>query len=332
MDKIDFVIPWVDPNDKNWQKERTRYSDKKITSANSEVRYRDWELLPFWFRGVERFAPWVNKIHFVTCGQIPSWLNTKHSKLEVVDHKDFIPPEYLPTFSSHAIELNLHRIKNLSERFVYFNDDIFLTSPVSPDYFFKKGKPCDIAALNCIYFGKDSAGSFCGADITLINSNFSKKHAIKSHPEIWFSPKNGIRNIIKTALLYPWPWFPGIYYQHGANSFLKSTFITVWKREYDTLNETCISKFRKNGDTNQWIMKFWQIADGNIAPRSDRNFRCYHIKDANFEGALNAVIAGRYKLICINDTANTTNFESKREQIKGAFSRLLPEASSFEKG
>ncbi len=331
MDKIDFVIPWVDPTDEEWQKERARYSDKKITSANSEVRYRDWELLPYWFRGVEKFAPFVSKIHFVTCGQVPSWLNTEHPKLDLVHHKDFIPTAYLPTFSSHTIELNLHRIKNLSERFVYFNDDIFLTAPTSPDYFFKKGKPCDTAALNCIYFGKDSAGSFCGADIALINSNFSKKQTIKAHPEIWFSPKNGIKNIIRTALLCPWPWFPGIYYQHGANSFLRSSFNEVWKKEYDALHNTCTHKFRKNGDTNQWIVKFWQIASGNITVRSDRYFRCYHIKDTNFEVALNAVVMGRYKLICINDTANTTDFENKRNRMKAAFHSLLPERSSFEK-
>ncbi len=330
MYKIDFVIPWVDPTDNKWQDEKHKYADKTVTWANSEVRYRDWDLLRYWFRGVEKFAPWVNKIHFISCGQIPSWLNTLHPKLNLVDHKDFIPKEYLPTFSSHVIELNLHRIKNLSERFVYFNDDIFLTDSVSSDYFFKNGKPCDTAALNCIYFGKDSAGSFCGADITIINSNFNKKQVIKSNPQIWFSPANGMKNLIKTALLYPWPWFPGIYYGHGANSFLKSTFREVWKKEYETLNETCTHKFRKSGDTNQWVMKFWQIASGNITVRKDKYFHCYHVKDTNFEAVLDSVKNRRYKILCVNDTANTTDFEKKKQLVKEAFDSVLPKKSSFE--
>ena len=33
---------------------------------------------------------------------------------------------FLPTFSSPAIEANLHRIPGLSEHFLYFNDDVFL--------------------------------------------------------------------------------------------------------------------------------------------------------------------------------------------------------------
>ena len=70
-----------------------------------------------------------------------TWLNTENPKLTVVNHKDYIPEEYLPTFSSHPIELNLHRIKGLSEQFVYFNDDTFIINAMQPEDFFKKGLP-----------------------------------------------------------------------------------------------------------------------------------------------------------------------------------------------
>ena len=80
----------------------------------------------WWFRAVEKFAPWVNKIHFVTYGHLPKWLNIDNPKLNIAKHSDFIPQKYLPTFSSFPIEVNLHRIKGLAERFVYFNDDMFL--------------------------------------------------------------------------------------------------------------------------------------------------------------------------------------------------------------
>ncbi|MQT05573.1 stealth conserved region 3 domain-containing protein, partial [Streptomyces jumonjinensis] len=42
----------------------------------------------------------------------------------------------LPTFNSHAIESQLHHIKGLSEHFLYFNDDMFLGRPVTPQDFF----------------------------------------------------------------------------------------------------------------------------------------------------------------------------------------------------
>ncbi|MEI3411918.1 MAG: hypothetical protein V8Q57_00820 [Blautia sp.] len=57
----------------------------------------------------------MNQIYFVTWGHLPNWLNISHPKLKVVRHEEFIPPDYLPTFSSNSIELNLHRIKGLSK-------------------------------------------------------------------------------------------------------------------------------------------------------------------------------------------------------------------------
>ncbi len=46
-------------------------------------------------------------------------------EVKVVLHRDIIPEEYLPTFNSTEIEMFLHRIPGLAERFIYFNDDIF---------------------------------------------------------------------------------------------------------------------------------------------------------------------------------------------------------------
>ena len=80
----------------------------------------------YWFRAVERYAPWVNKVFLVTNGKFPDWINPDNPKLVLVKHDDYIPEEYLPTFNSCAIELHLHRIKDLSEHFVYFNDDTML--------------------------------------------------------------------------------------------------------------------------------------------------------------------------------------------------------------
>ena len=93
----------------------------------------------YWFRGIEKFMPFVNKIFFVTWGHIPEWLNTDNEKLVIVNHRDYIPEKYLPTYNSNVIEMNFHRIKDLSECFVNFNDDMFITDYVTEDYFFKKG-------------------------------------------------------------------------------------------------------------------------------------------------------------------------------------------------
>ena len=136
MSKIDFVIPWVDGSNLEWCKQKNEYSPSQETDCG-ENRYRDMGLLRYWFRAVETYAPWVNKVHFITWGHLPQWLNTDCKKLNIVNHKDYIPEKYLPVFSSHPIELNIHRIKGLSEQFVYFNDDMFLNGRVEENFFEK---------------------------------------------------------------------------------------------------------------------------------------------------------------------------------------------------
>ena len=137
---------------------RNSYAPKdRFLVDDRDARYRDWETLRYWFRGVEKFAPWVNKIYFVTCGHVPSWLNLDADKLVHVKHSDYIPEEYLPTFSSHPIELNVNRIRGLSEHFVYFNDDTFLCRSIPKEIFYRDGKPVHQARLHaaCGKAGKD---------------------------------------------------------------------------------------------------------------------------------------------------------------------------------
>ena len=63
-DKMDFVILWVDGNDEKWIEEKNKYLELKgDTKAN---RFRDCENMQYLFRGIEKFAPWVNKIFFIT--------------------------------------------------------------------------------------------------------------------------------------------------------------------------------------------------------------------------------------------------------------------------
>ena len=118
MAEIDLVCPWVDGSDPAWQQDRQRYVPAELQSG--VLMYRDWQLMRYWFRGVERALPWIRKVHFVTWGHLPPWLNTEHPKLHVVRHDEFIPRAYLPTFSSSAIMLNIHRIPGLAEQSSFF--------------------------------------------------------------------------------------------------------------------------------------------------------------------------------------------------------------------
>ncbi|MBA3816497.1 MAG: stealth family protein [Parachlamydiaceae bacterium] len=143
---IDVVYLWVDGNDTEWQKiknecEVTYQELGKRPDANASNRYSDHDELKYSLRSVLKYAPFVNHIYIVTMNQKPKWL-LEHPKITIIDHKDiFLNQEHLPTFNSMAIESNLHRIPNLSEHFIYFNDDMFFGNLVTPsDFFTETGK------------------------------------------------------------------------------------------------------------------------------------------------------------------------------------------------
>ncbi len=138
---VDAVYTWVDGSDPAFQTEFSRHA--AASSGEREAgRYRDNGELRFSLRALLRFAPWVRRIHILTNGQAPSWLDRSHPRIHLVTHAEVFPqPECLPTFNSNSIEMCLHRIPGLSRRFVYFNDDVFLGRSVQAgDFFPKEGR------------------------------------------------------------------------------------------------------------------------------------------------------------------------------------------------
>lgn len=330
MEKIDFVITWVDCNDPIWQNDFRLYlPQSQYTDDVSYIRYRNWDNLRYWFRGVEKFAPWVNKIHFITCGQIPDWLNLKASKLHFVKHSDYISGEYLPTFSSRPIMLNIHRIEGLSDHFVCFDDDFFLIDKVEPERFFRKGLPCDMAAFNplspMINFAHIVANDLC-----VINESFNKHEMLRKHFRKWFSLQAG-NKLLRTILLLPWPHFSGFYDHHFPQGYRKSTFEEVWERHEDILLRTTASRFRSIADVNPWLFRYWQLAKGTFVPLNvNRDGAYFTISDDSLSKIVKTIEYQKKKIVCLND-GEVSSFEAAKDRINAAFHKILPEKSSFEK-
>lgn len=339
-EKIDFVITWVDGNDPVWQAEKKKYDTK---AGDSRItRYRDWGTLRYWFRGVERYAPWVGNIYFVTYGHKPDWLNVNHPKLIMVNHKDFIPEKYLPTFSCRPIELNLHRINGLSDRFVYFNDDMFLLQPVTESDFFINGLPCETAVLTVSALAggeakkkrKTKFSSLYTAlafNCALINRNFEKNKVIMKNWYKWFNIKYG-SSCLRTLLLMPWNYFSGIMNYHIPYSYLKSTYEEVWAKEKDILDLTCSHKFRMMTDVSQTVMNFWQCASGNFMPRNPHIGKALWLRDdkKNNEIVFDTIRKQSYKMICVSDEVHEGSFNEIKSNFLKTFESIFPEKSSFE--
>ncbi|MDA3046006.1 Stealth CR1 domain-containing protein [Campylobacter sp. VBCF_06 NA8] len=329
--EIDFVIPWVDGSDSEWIKEFNKHCPKNKQIDIRNIRYRDNGLLKYWFRGVENFAPWVRKVHFITNGQIPKWLNLDAPKLNFVRHCDYIPSEYLPVFSSHPIELYMHNIKDLSEHFVYFNDDFFLTDFVKKEFFFKNDLPCDCAILNLPR--ADFFNHFVLNNMIEIHKNFSLYKSIKSNFFKWFNYKYGFE-MFKTLIVLPYEKTHRFYVltnPHLPQPFIKSTFEEVWNKCNKVLINTMKSKFRTPGDVNQWLFRYWQIYSGNFYPQNNSMKMLFNLTEqTNIDEICNFIKEKKYKEICISDD-NVENFDEMMIKIQQAFNAILPEKSKFEK-
>lgn len=141
-ERIDVVYTWVDGTNPKFKEQLRTYAYSPLSVPSESIspqRFRNNDELKYSLRLLEAFAPWVGNIYIVTNGDIPNWLDTSHNRISIITHdKIFLDKSYLPTFNSNAIELQLHRIPNLSGRFLYFNDDVSLGRIVSRGDFITK--------------------------------------------------------------------------------------------------------------------------------------------------------------------------------------------------
>ena len=151
--KVDAVITWVDGNDPVHREKRRKYADPGMLTSDDvagDTRFVEVGELKWCVASINRYAPWINKIYIVTDSQDPQLGNfikrnfpDGHIPMEIVDHKVIFEgyEEYLPTFNACSIESMTWRIPGLSDRYIQFNDDMLLCSPVSvTDFFTEDGK------------------------------------------------------------------------------------------------------------------------------------------------------------------------------------------------
>ena len=155
MYSIDVVYTWVNHNDLHWKKLYFDFKSKESSKdvdigasklsgdADALTRFHSNDELKYSLRSIARHMPWVRKIFVLSNCVAPNWLRPDDPRLVWVDHVAVIPTEYLPTFNSHVIESFLHRIPELADNFIYFNDDVFAMRTMAPsDFYSPQGASC----------------------------------------------------------------------------------------------------------------------------------------------------------------------------------------------
>jgi len=166
---IDLVIPHVNCRDKVWRdnflKTCMRYNPKLVSSMNG-IRYNDdFNLVYYQLQLVNKNMPWINKIYLLLSNKEQIDQSLLPTNCVIVFHKDFIPFKYLPTFNSCTIEMFLWNIPNLSEYFIYANDDMLPIKPLKPSDFFYNGHikmnyKNNVLSKNSTEYNKQSYNSY----------------------------------------------------------------------------------------------------------------------------------------------------------------------------
>ncbi|MDR0297673.1 MAG: glycosyl transferase [Streptococcaceae bacterium] len=332
-EKIDFVVTYLDGTDPDWLKEKAKYShESDDLLGNDEARFRNMDNFEYWFRAVERYAPWVNKIHVVTYGHLPSWLNTAHPKLQIVKHTDYMAQNYLPTFNSNALEINMDKIPDLSERFVNFNDDLFLNAPVSPDDFFKQDLPVlqsmatpilPSEAFNVILFNNILA-------LNELPTDKKKLFQLKN-----YSLRNGLFVVAANLLMVPiflyMKKFLGYRPDHLAQPFTKKIVRELRELAPQYFEAISESRFRDLDLPNIWFVLDYMRATGQFVPHN--SFKFGQLIQMAPKTNYTKLFASRLKILCINDGSSQTlpDFKGEKERLNHALQEKFPQKSEFEK-
>lgn len=183
---MDAVITYVNGADPKWQEQYAAFSGREPSK-----RFRDWGTLRYLIAGIHRYMPFVDRIFLVVAlpSQVPAEVA---SDVVVVLHKDIIPEKFLPTFNSTTIEMFLWRISGLSEKFIYFNDDIFPLRPTSEEDFFPSGKPAKKMSRHVFAFGGYKQQ-------TLHSDRIARRAAGKSVGLTFVRPQHSVTPLLKSA-------------------------------------------------------------------------------------------------------------------------------------
>ena len=139
MEKIDAVITWVDGSEPSYQRKIKEHLTNNDTIKRQYLQANEINLC---VASIVKYAPFIRKIFIVTDNQSPNLDSVKHivskEKIEIVDHEEIFRDniEFLPTFNIRSIDALLFKIEDLSEKFIYFNDDMFLVKKTNPEDWF----------------------------------------------------------------------------------------------------------------------------------------------------------------------------------------------------
>lgn len=312
---VDIVYLWCDSSDKVWLEKKNnelkKYGKSLDSDSIGECRFINNDELKFSLRSLEKYAPWINNIFIVTDNQIPEWLDVSNPKIHLIDHKDILPLENLPTFNASAIEAAIHKIPELSEHFLFANDDMFFGNYVDKSFF----------------FNKDGLPIF----------RFSKRRIInKVYKHLYGYMVSSAYRLVKDMFGKSFPYFP----HHNIDAYRKSDIEKCYSIFHNGFEETAKQKFREKHCIQRSIYEYYAVANslGDAKIVDDLKAKVFQVfRKTSADSVMlelkkdNLARIEKYNpyLFCVNDGLKTN--DEDRLALRAFLEKRFPEQSSFEK-
>jgi hypothetical protein len=309
IEPIDIVVTWVDGDDADWRAEKARWSgDATHTTQDAvdEARFRSRDELLYALRSISQYAGWCRRIHVVTADQTPGWL-VEDDRLRLVPHSEIFPPDWLPTFNSHSIESRLHHIEGLAERFVYFNDDMFLGRPTRPDLFFTPN------GIPLFFMGQ---GRFGHAETTgALGVDAAARNGRALIQQRW-------GRVVEHKLL------------HAPYAHRRSTLLEIEETFPDEMACTGRSRFRADSDLSvaSSFAQYVGYCTGRALPGVIGS-KYVNVENANLAQHLRQIRRRSVDTFCLNATEQTLDDDASVDNVIGTFlDAYFPQPSPWERG
>jgi hypothetical protein len=258
---------------------------------------------------VHLFAPWVRRIHLVTAGQVPDWLDVDHPMVDLVDHRDILPADALPTFNSHAIETGLHRIEGLAEHFVYLNDDVMLGRPLRPERFFSP------AGLSAVFYSPMTIGLADDPEAPpFLKAAWNNRRLLRE-----------AFGAVTTSNL-----------AHTPHAHRVSLLDELSERFADAVDATARSPFRSGDDvsTLSSLAQHYGLLTGRafVGELGEEGLAYVNISNADVDWQLNRLHARAQDFICLGDHHDHALRQERLDELLGDFfTTYFPVAAPWEK-
>ena len=294
--KIDFVFPYVNFLDENWIKEYNKYARVGYNNDwfSGIARFRDFGLLKYTLRSIDKHMPWINKLHILVMSdsQIPEWINRK--TVNFIMHDEFIPKEHLPTFNSNTIEDYLPNLPNsVSNKFIYSNDDLLAFKNIQPEFFYNGERP--VYSMNIRNFNPSAPGD---------NLRLKSFNLILNKPD----------NTQKVATT-----------QHGPVPYKKAWIKECYTKYKDIIDSSC-TKFRQHKNFNQYIYAFFQMME-KVIVNDRKKILSLEVKKSDIKNIIDMDF-NEYDFICFNDINDTD--KKTWEYLLAKLEKMFPDKSKYE--